>query len=243
VQAQSTTQEYHSGGTVYVNVPTPPTYIDSASGKVIDVNGYYGMRDTLALNEKFIGKDVDGKDVVVQIPFGETTFIAQNKKGDEWDTSVYGRKYTFNTVIANSENRERTFTYNQLSIDVKGTTYKIPIEAQTQELYPTASWKWYLHPAIGLSVGMANYEPALNAHVTTSLAAFGKWNKTPEFRILNLGVGFDALHKDFNLTFQPVDYNIGEIIPFVRNTYLTAGFNFGVSQKSIGFDVGIKVEL
>jgi hypothetical protein len=213
-------------------------------GKIIDVNNWYKTQDTLNLSEKFIGKDKDNKDVNVDVPIGSTTFDASQPKGKEWNYNILGRKYTVTSVIANTEDRDRTISYNQIVVDVDGKTYKVPVESQVQEIFPTPSWGFYMHPDIGITGGLnTNFGFSSVASITTPFLKYGVYKRAPEFTFLSVGLGADIINKDISIVFQPVNYNIGSLIKFLNHTYLTAGISYGITKKEASFDIGIKIAL
>jgi hypothetical protein len=226
---QTVVQQYITGGN-YIPIPLPPDIKPNT-----DPNNYYAHSDTISLSEEFPDK--------IKVPFGSTTFSAQNPPGKEWGVSVLPRKYTYNTVITNTEDRERLVTYNQMSINVDGKDYKIPTESSTQEIYPEHKWRFHVHPSLFAGLGYGTNGISAPMGISVSLFSYGQYAKSPEFTFLDLGVAYEGSSKNFDVTIVPVSYNIGNVLKFLSNTYVIAGIDYGVFTKYVSGFIGLKVEL
>jgi len=231
--ASSKTQIVVSGGGTYIPTPIPSSIPTTPSGHAEDVNDWYKERAHLDISEKF-GDD--------SIPFGSVEFQAQNPKGKEWNETIYGRKYKMDAVIANTEERNRIITYSQFSIDSNGKTYKVPVDSKTTEVFPESSFKWHIHPSLYAGAGYSSSGFSQPIGASLSLAAFGKYSKSPELVFLDIGIGYNTTVKTIEFSVFPVSYNISSLLSMFSNTYVTAGFGVGV-DKSYSAIVGIKVEL
>jgi len=233
-QASSIVQNYYSGGTY---VPTPiPSSIPVVNGYASDINNWYGQSDTLALNEKFTG------DNAPVVPFGSVTFSAQKPKGSEWDVNIYPRSYTMNTVITTTEDRDRLIDYSQFQINSNGSVYKIPVQSQTKEVYPTAQMRWHIQPFLFAGAGYTTSGVSTPFGVGTSFGSYGQYSKNPEMTLFDVGLSYDPVQKSVAVSFAPVSYNIGSLLSIFSNTYVTAGVTYGF-DKSFGGYLCVKLEL
>ena len=226
---QTIIQQYVTGGNS-TPLPLPPDIKPNT-----DPNNYYTHSDTITLSEEFPDK--------IKVPFGSTTFTAQNPPGKEWGVSVLPRKYTYNTVVTNTEDRERLVTYSQMSITVDGKDYKIPIQSSTQEIYPEHKWRFHVHPSLFAGLGYGTNGVAAPMGLSLSLFSYGQYTKSPEFTFLDFGVAYEGNSKNLDVTIVPVAYNMGNVLKFLPNTYVIAGVDYGIFSKNISGFIGLKVEL
>ncbi len=210
-----------------------PTSCKLPQNYVQDKWGYFGNTQQLSLIEKF--KDVD-------VPIGIVGFSAPKEK--PWSVSIYSRDYK---LITTSTVREdgRVINYNSLTLIVDGKEYTVPIVASTYQTLPEYKFRWF-SPQIylGLDAGLITkgsgfFGPSLNL----GLMNYGMYANQPDFSILQFGIAFDADSRVNYISITPAAYNIGKHIPFIRNTYVGASFNFSPPTGESAITAGLRVGL
>jgi hypothetical protein len=235
-----TTTNQSSTGTGPAN-PTPPstsTTVACTGGTATcpnpDPNGFMKAEQQLALNEDF---------GTLKVPFGTVGFSAWQTA--PWNTTILPRTYNVATVVGTDVNERQTF-YNKFTVDVGGKTYDIPIaKATTEQQVPTASWSWW-NPRIlmGLDGGININHVAgeFTPSVSLGIMSYGQYKTTPDFSILEVGLGYGTVAKIGEVVITPVAYNIGKkfFSPLMNNTYIGPSLQIG-TDGSFGVGAGIRV--
>lgn len=193
-----------------IDCPNPDTY------------GYLHSGQKINLNEDFNSTSV---------PFGSVEFSAWKEK--PWNTEIYQRDYVSNTVIGMDED-DRIYSYNKTYILVGGKKYELNITNSTlQQKYPDPSFKfWNPHLYMGYDVGFnaTALSWATGPSINLQVMSYGRYNKNPEFSILQVGVGVDFEKKVLTGVLSPFSYNIGNKIPFMNNLYIGPSLFVGTNQ-------------
>lgn len=239
IQADSTAQtttNQTSTGTGPKNPTPPPTTVACTNGVCpnSDPFGYQKAEQQLALNEDF---------GTLKVPFGTVGFSAWQTA--PWNTTILAREYNVDTVVGTDVNERQTF-YNKFTVNVGGKTYDIPIKnATTKQQVPTATWSWW-NPRIlmGLDggVNINHVKGEFTPSISLGIMSYGQYKTTPDFSILEVGVGYGAVNKTGELVITPVAYNIGKkfFSPLMNNTYIGPSLQIG-TDGSFGVGAGIRV--
>lgn len=218
--------------------PSPPaTTTVTCDGKELncpnpDQYGYLQKQELLTLNEPFGN---------VQVPIGSVGFSAWQK--DPWQINILPREYHLTSVIGVDENERQTI-YNKVSIKAGDKSYDVEIAtAQAQQVYPEAKFSWW-NPRLflGLDGGItvAQFSKAGPIHgefipsLNLGIMSYGRYKTTPDFSILELGVGYGTVSQTVQFVLTPVTYNIGKHLPFMNNTYIGPAV-------AVGTDGGVSV--
>ena len=211
--------------------PDPPKAGDS----VLDKYGYFGATQWVELKEPFEGG--------TELPYGRVGFSAWEK--DPWSIEVKPREYSSVTVLGQDEDG-RHYAYSQFQVTVDGETQKVDItESQIVEKYPSAKFRW--DPAMYMAVdfGLVANPPA-HAEVTPNLGvtlfSYGKTKLHPTFTFVGIGLGYATQTQAPVLMLAPVNYNIGEPLPLIKNLYIGPSLSLDV-DGNIGIYGGIRVSL
>lgn len=204
-----------STSTGVANPNKPPTV--TCNGEEINCNfdpyKYYSAQQNMSLFEPF----QDG----TKIPIGEVGFSAWQQ--NPWEVYIKPREYYLTTVVGTDEN-QRTYFYNKISIKTDNKTYDIRIDkAETKQVYPEAKFSFwnprlYLGTAGGINLGTSSPEANLNVQLTFS--SYGKFKSQPDFTVLGLGAAYQFGTKTSAVMLTPFSYNIGKHLPLMENTYI-----------------------
>jgi hypothetical protein len=230
-----------SSGQTGTNIPstgtgtTNPNPVDPTDA---DPYGYMKREQKLTLNENFAG---------VAVPFGTAGFSAWQKF--PWSVNIPPREYKLINVIGTDEN-QRMYVYNKFSIKVNDKEYDVKINsAETKQEFPEAKFSWF-NPRLFLTTGgavnftQAPIQGSANLGVTIGLMSYGRYKTNPAISILQLGVGYQTGTQRPTAIINPINFNIGGIIPggLVNNTYIgpsvqidTAGNVLAGANISLGF--------
>lgn len=218
--ATSVSQEQHgvnlpSTGVGTMN-PNPPvtTCKDGTPCPNADPYGYMKQQQQLALNEKFGNTDV---------PIGSVGFNAWQPS--PWSYDIKKRQYKVDTVVGTDEN-QRQYFYNKFTVNVDGKDYDVPITtATTKQVEPSAKWSWW-NPMVFITAGGAvntSGSPAwgdFDVGATFGFMSWGKYKTTPTLSVMQVGLGADVVDKQPAVIINPINFNLGTVIPFIHNTYI-----------------------
>ena len=214
--------------------PTTPTCKDGTPCPDADPYGYMKKQQNLALNEDF---------GTIKVPMGTVGFSAWQK--EPWNVNIPPREYNVDTVVG-TDDHERQYFYNKFTMKVDGKTYDVPIKtATTKQEVPSATWSWW-NPRLfaGLDGGMnfSHVSGEFTPHVSLGIMSYGQYKTTPDFSILEVGLGYGVVNKSAEVVITPVAYNIGKNLfsPLANNTYIAPSFQIG-TDGSLGAGVGIRV--
>lgn len=214
--------------------PTPVTCKDGTPCPNADPFGYTLKQQNLALNEDF---------GTLKVPFGTVGFSAWQK--DPWDVNIAPREYNVDTVVGTDDN-QRQYFYNKFTVKVGDKTYDVPIKtATTKQQVPEAKWSWWnprLLMGLDGGVNITNVKGEFTPHIGVGIMSYGQYKTTPDFSILEVGVGYGTINKTAEVVITPVAYNIGKNLfsPLMNNTYIGPSLSIG-TDGSIGAGAGIRV--
>jgi Tfp pilus assembly major pilin PilA len=208
-----------------------PNPVDPANP---DPFGYMKAQQNLTLNEDF---------GTLKVPFGTVGFSAWQK--EPWDINVSPREYNVDTVVG-VDDHERQYFYNKFTVKVADKTYDVPIKtATTKQQVPSATWSWWnprLLMGLDGGVNITNVKGEFTPHVDIGIMSYGQYKTTPDFSILEVGVGYGTINKTGQVVVTPVAYNIGRNLfsPLMNNTYIGPSLSIG-TDGSIGAGAGVRV--
>lgn len=218
------------------HIPTTPGPVNPnpVDPKNPDPYGYMKAQQNLALNEDFGS---------VKVPFGTVGFSAWQEK--PWSINIPQRDYNVATVVGTDEN-QRQYFYNKFSMTTGGKTYDIPIKsATTKQEYPSPKWSWWnprLLMGLDGGINITNVKGEFTPSVSVGIMSYGQYKTTPDFSILEVGVGYGTVNKTAQVVVTPVAYNIGKNLfsPLMNNTYIGPSLQIG-TDGSIGAGAGVRV--
>lgn len=199
-----------------------------------DPYGYLANQQVLTLNETF---------GATSVPFGSVGFNASQPK--PWNLTTYTRKYTNTQTLATDENQRLT-AYNTFSINVNNKDYPINLTtSKIEQIYPTAKfylWNPRFYLGVNGGVDLSAIKGSVSPTFSLQVMSYGKYKNLPDWSILQIGAGFDAISKRPNVLITPVSYNIGEHIPFMSNVYIGPSVGFDTAGQWLltgGLQVGL----
>lgn len=233
--AISTSQGQHGTNIPSVKPdPTNPVNPNPVDPTNPDPFGYQKAQQNLALDEDF---------GTIKVPFGKVGFSAWQKA--PWSVDINDRQYNVDTVVGTDEN-QRQYFYNRFTVATGGKTYEIPIKtATTKQEYPTAKWSWWnprLLMGLDGGVNITNVKGEFTPHIGVGIMSYGQYKTTPDFSILEVGLGYGTINKTGQVVVTPVAYNIGKNLfsPLMNNTYIGPSLSIG-TDGSIGAGAGVRV--
>jgi hypothetical protein len=199
-----------------------------------DSFGYLKNQQMLTLYEPFVN---------VNVPIGEVGFSAWQQK--PWEVKILPRTYHMTSVVGTDEN-QRQYFYNKVSVSVEGKTYDVKIStATTKQEYPEASFNWW-NPRLfmgidgGLNLSQMSGEASPNLDV--GFMSYGRFKNQPDFSFLQLGLGFGIDNKKIQFVVTPFTYNVGKHIPLMNNVYVGPSLYIG-SNGDISIMGGLRTAL
>ena len=203
----------NSNGENKTNIPSSKTEVRTdpiPANEPVDPYGYQKNKQTLNLVEPF------GK---TNVPIGSTSFSAWEK--NPWSVNLLPRTYSSTNVLGQDENG-KTYTYSRFAVTTDGKTYNIDIaNAKLVEELPQSKFSWWnpkLYIGIGDGVGISNAKNNVFAGVYFSPFSYGPTKLKPNFIFLQFGPNTNGTN--LGLTFSPVQWNIGEYLKIINNTYI-----------------------
>lgn len=236
------TKEKGSDGAKNPN-PDPPSEITCKDGTTKqcpnpDKYGYLKTQKITYLDEHFEN---------VNVPFAKVGFSAWEEK--PFDVNVYDREYNTVNVLGQDANG-RHYVYSKMSLKVNGKNYDIKIKnAEMKEEYPTASFSFFnpqLFMGVSGTIDVTNAPVAgeFTPGLTIGLMSYGRTKTNPTISVAQIGAGYSTVSRKPSIIVNPVNFNIGSVIPgnLVRNTYIgptmhvnTEGSVFFGGSVTVGF--------
>lgn len=176
----------------------------------IDQFGYQKNAQTLALQET-LDK--------INVPVANLTFKAWEKA--PWSIIQPSRKYSVINVLGQDEDG-KTYTYSKFAITTDGKTYNLDIDdAKLVEQLPESKFSWWnpkFYISIGDGVGISNAKNNVFAGLYFSPFSYGQTKLKPNFIFFQFGPNTNGSSLGFAVS--PVQWNIGEYLKIINNTYI-----------------------
>lgn len=177
-----------------------------------DPFGYLKNTQVYSINEPFDGSS---------IPFGETHFKAWQEK--PWDLKIYPRQYSVTTVLGEDE-AGRHYTYNKFTVTSNGKTYPVKIaSSKFEEEKPQAKFRFDPRLYLGLDVGMFVHpipKSEVIPNLEVSLFSYGTTTTNPIWTFAGVGLGYASQNQNLAVVISPVNYNIAQHLPLVKNLHV-----------------------
>jgi hypothetical protein len=245
-----------SSGQNSTNVPSTgststapePTSTVTCDGNTVtctnpDKYNYLSKRQTLDLNENF---PAPAGATATIVPIGTVGFTAS--QAQPWDVTVAPRSYNLTTTLGTkNDGSDQQVAYNQLTINTEGKDYNVPISKnQFLQQTPSASfsfWNPRLYLGVTSGVNIEQVEGNVTPVVDLGIMSYGTSKTQPDWSIIDVGVGYDTVSHQGQVSVMPFSYNVGKVFkPLVRNLYLgpilNIGFNGNLSPGA-GIIVGL----
>ena len=199
-----------------------------------DPYGYTKNTQNLHLDEQFTDNTT--------VPIGDVSFNASVPK--PWSVNLLPREYSAVTTIGTDEDGKIS-AYNNFTIAAGGKTYPIKIaNSKLLQQFPTAHFTFMPRLFLGVDggVNITAVQPEMTPNVSLGVIGYGKLRTQPDLSILQVGVGYGVVSKNFQIEVMPISYNIGSKIPLMSNLYVgpTVGMDIqGHFTVGAGLRVGL----
>ena len=219
---------------------TTPVTVECPDGKTVecpnpDKQGYLAKRQWLKLDEPMVGKK--------PVPWGKVGFSAWKKQ--PWDLEVYPRKYRATTVLSMNEDG-RHFAHSKLTVEVGDEKVPVPItEHKLVEVLPESSFRFSPRLYMGIDGGVKANPPAhaeLIPNLQLMLFSYGKTRINPEWTFLGIGLGYEAVAEGVAIIISPINYNVGQHLPFVDNVHVGPAVSID-PDSNLSLLLGLRVGL
>jgi hypothetical protein len=236
----------------YSNIPSSttrpnpnPQPIPCENGVCPDPYGYLANTQTLRVNELFSGK---------QIPVGDVSF--ESWKDKPWSVHIFPRNYYVTTVLGQDEDGKH-YMYHKFEVEVNGKRQSVNIKkSEFLEEMPESKFHWW-NPRVGIGMqgGIAfATSPAMCGleecsivsgstvpYLSFSPFSYGQTKLKNDWIFARVGAGYDIVNKTGHFSIAPAMWNIGEVVPFVNNTYV--GPTVGVdTDANVSVNIGLSTD-
>lgn len=197
---------------------------------------------------KIFAKEKNTAGEIVQIPVGWAIFYPNKPADEQWKTGAYAIEYK--TKVVQSEQKDgQTNTYleswaeNNKDNDSVGK--KLPLDIQlaefTQVRIEDKEFQWWSpHISLNIDTGFSNtLESKVGAGLSFSLSGYGRTVNDLDFRFINFGIS--KTDKDLYFKFEPVNYNVGQKIPLISNTFIGPYVGYSVDTKNYVYGLSLSV--
>lgn len=212
-------------------IPRPdPPQIDPAQNPF----GYMTNTQHLTLNEKFSN---------VEVPFGDVGFSAWQEK--PWDIKITPRTYSITSVLG-QDDTGRHYSYSKFAIQADGKTYDVKIDDNKfLEEYPTAKFSWfnpklYMFANGSIEINKVPIKGEFTPGISLGIMSYGKTKSTPDLSILQVGIGYGVVNKTIEFSLSPIQYNIGQNLPLISNTYIGPTLQLNTAG-GVGVGAGLSI--
>jgi hypothetical protein len=252
-----------SSGQTASNVPsssstsqgTEPTPTTTCNGQTVpcsnpDKYNYLSNPQTLDLNEQFPAQ-AQGS-TATSVPIGNVTFSASQQ--EPWSLNILPRQYNLTTTLATKDDgSDQQVAYNQLTIAASGKTYTVPISqnkfVQAEKSASFSFWNPRLYLGVDGSLNLTKLSSAsVNGDFVPNLSlgimSYGISKNTPDWNILDVGVGYGTASHDTQISVSPFSYDVAKAAkPLLRNGYLGPTIMLDPVNGSWSVGAGLKVGL
>lgn len=134
------------------------------------------------------------------------------------------------------ERKKKNWEYAEYPLNiVNGTAYVDPTEKDVKKRFRL------LDPHVDMGLSFSIKED-LNHHIVpnvgVSLSSYGKSKKDNSLRFIRVGAGLTKKNK-FHLNFSPIQYNLGEKLKFISNTYIYPSIGYSDNQLDLGLGLSV----
>lgn len=165
-----------------------------------------------------------------------------------WKTGTYDlRLHVKTTESLDREGRTSLYTeaYLENSVDKDSRGVRYPLEVVSSNFYrlePKEKGFFWLDPQLDLGAGyLAGSGVGLGVEVGASLSSYGKMKGASEWRFLKVGI---AGNRDGGwATAAPVSWNMGNVLPVVKDLWITPGVGWAWGESSLSFSLNISTTL
>ena len=182
-------------------------------------------------DQEFI--DIKNKD---DVPVAWAIFL-RNRPESPWKSGTYGIEYTTDVVVMKDNNDDSEVVANTyMSVDKAGfRDKKIPVKVKSfswvEEKIKVKSFM--TNP--NLTLGVNNTLGYISPIIDLGLFSYGTTKKDIDFRFVNIGIGYSD---EFIFGIDPIQYNLGNYIPIVKNLFIGAGF---YSDQYFNYNIGLHI--
>ena len=168
-------------------------------------------------------------------PFGEVTYDAT--MSSPWSILIWKRTYKCSILDATDSDGNST-RYTKLELEVNNKKYDLDITNSVTYKTPL-EYSWSFNPRLGSSVffggAYTGAEMSYGGSIGVNVFSLGYTNDSPEWYFLSIQGGYDISRSKSGLVLYPVLYNVKNVIPFTRSTYLGVGAFISDLPLSIHF--------
>lgn len=199
-----------------------------------DPYGYQTNMQNLILNEPF---------GTTQVPIGTVGFSASQK--NPWTINTYPRTYNITNILSTDQNGKQ-YVYNKFSINANNKDYAVNItNSKFEQQLPAASLSWF-NPRliIGADAGydITKIRGEFTPNISVGFISYGQTKAQPSWSFAEVGVGYGTVGKTLDIQIAPAQYNLGQHLTFIRNTYVGPVVGIGINGDfSVG--AGLRVGL
>lgn len=180
-----------------------------------------------------------------EIPMG---WVKYHPALDEEDPfTVFNYPLEYYTTVIRSENEDGTFAYsvdayveNNYVKSSRGKKFPVHVNEVTFEERMITDKRFRFNPRLALSgaINDKNMFPMLNM----SVWSYGRTKRDMDWRFFIVGAGLYATSGTTYgaFAFSPVEYNIGNHVPFVENFFLGPTVNFN-SSGDVGYGIQFSI--
>lgn len=221
-----------STGTTTTGSTEPVTTVNCNGSTITCPNpdkfNYLSQRQELKLNEQF---PAPSGATATTVPIGTVGFSASQQ--EPWDLNLASRTYNLTTTLGTkNDDSGQQVAYNQLTINTNGKDYNVPISKnQFLQQTPTASFDFFnprLYLGVTSGVNLTQMQGNVTPVVDLGLMSYGTSKVQPDWSIIDVGVGYDTVSHQGQVSVMPFSYNVGKVFkPLVRNLYLGPLLNIG----------------
>jgi hypothetical protein len=220
--------------------PTPSPMVNCNGTQIpcpaVDPFGYQQNKQTLSLDEPF---------GTTKVPVGSISFSAWQQT--PWGVNLFPRTYSVTNVLG-TDPEGKQYVYNKFTINSDNKSYPITIaNAKFEQELPSPSLSWW-NPRLfaGADLGIGLSHVPLSGEFVPNLSvgaiSYGQSKVTPNWSFLQVGVGYGVVGRSAQVQVSPVQYNIGQHLTLIRNTYVGPVLGVGF-DGNVMVGAGIRVGL
>ncbi|HUV84711.1 MAG TPA: hypothetical protein VMV86_03330 [Methanosarcinales archaeon] len=196
--------------------------------------------------KKIMMKEKNAKGEVIEIPIGWSIFYPNKPAEEQWKTGVY--PIEFKTKVIQSEQEDGQWnTYAEMwaenNKDKESIGKQLPLDVEMAEfkqllIKDKKFFAWNPRVNLNADVGFGTGGEYVGAGISFSFMGYGRTKVDQTWQFIDLGVSTSGDKTWFR--FSPVKYNLGEHVPFIKNTFVSPFVGMDIEGEFMG-GVGISI--
>jgi len=220
----TTVPESHDAG-------KPSDSVNTATNNTPKPTGSIPTEQVVSYNKNISIKGKSKDDVTKEVDFALAS-VKFYPKTKLWDVDTYGLNYNIDIIRAQREDGAISSYINAWMFNSKGDKIAVDVNAKFIELkLPEKKFFWWT-PNVNITG-----DTHLGLGVSFSPMSYGTTKKDLDWRFGQIGISHNE--NGYYGKFIPFDWNIGQVIPFISNSYVGPSIDYDGDKFKYGLNLSV----